>query len=247
MKFALWLTVLMVGITAAGLGAYPVTAICSVLLLTPLLSKKFRLLVLYRGPGTIYAFKVEHPTKRRRSLWRLILRMSGHPMAEPETRNRVAVGYVGKTVRPWEERIREHLLGSRSEPPKAWADTVVEYYQVFHSKRVTGIGLALREVWYIRSMRPLYNVQHNMGNHRRIKPALAKAQAEMRGSVHKLRVPVPRAPRGSFGPVRPARGRTGRSVRASRFAQAQRVEGRIRFNSNGQVVRSGPFYEKAGR
>jgi hypothetical protein len=97
-------------------------------------------------------------------------------------------------------------------------------------------------------MKPIYNVIYNTGNPRRIKPALAKAHAEMRGSGRKLRVPLPRVPKGaSLGPVRPARGRVGRTQRATRFARSQRVEGRIRFDSKGRVVRSGSFYQKTGR
>lgn len=98
-------------------------------------------------PGTVYGLRVRDPRS-----------------------GRVVIGYVGKTRRHWRTRIHEHLHGSADTPPKAWAPTVTEPFVLWHSPRCTAFGLWWREVWFIRTRRPLYNIQHNTRNRRRVPP-----------------------------------------------------------------------------
>jgi len=107
---------------------------------------------LRRGPGTCYRFRVRHPRS-----------------------GRVVNGYVGQTRRPVQVRIDEHLLGTATAAPKVWADTVVSW-DVLWTGTCTQGGLNWRERWYIVSRRPLYNVQWNTANRRRILPSRAARQ-----------------------------------------------------------------------
>lgn len=111
---------------------------------------------LARVPGTCYRIKVRHPRS-----------------------GRVVTGYVGQTVRPVQVRIDEHLLGTVTAAPKVWADTVVSW-DVLWSKRCTQGWLNWRERWYIVTRRPLYNIQWNTHNRRRIEPWRAQRQRVQR-------------------------------------------------------------------
>lgn len=202
-----WLAVFALAVFTALHGWWPATVACVALLLSPLLSKEFRKLLSYWGPGTVYCLKVDGD----------------------------ATGYVGKTYRPWLERINEHLHGGQGKPPQVWAGSVTRYYQIYHADFMWGVGLAIREIVCIRWMKPIHNVQHNMDNKRRMTKEEARFQAEIRGPVEAISVPVAR--RGS-------RGRTGAGKSPRRVRSSQRVEGRIRLDSSGRVVRSGSFWEK---
>lgn len=111
------------------------------------------------GPGACYRIRVRHPRT-----------------------GRTVTGYVGQTRRAPQVRIDEHLLGGRSEAPKVWADTVVSW-DLLWSGKCTQFGLNWRERWYIVSRRPLYNVQWNTHNARRIQPWRARRQRLQRSQA----------------------------------------------------------------
>lgn len=123
------------------------------------LGRRVRRLGLWWGsaPGACYRLRVRHPRS-----------------------GRVVNGYVGQTRRPVQVRIDEHLLGTATAAPKVWADTVVGW-DVLWSGRCTQGGLDWRERWFIVTRRPLYNVQWNTGNRRRIEPSRAARQRARRG------------------------------------------------------------------
>lgn len=145
--------------------------------------------------GLLYVGLRKRPRRRaRRHLWRSVwgrfgartyhgtvyrIRVRSPHLGRPVT------GYIGKTVRPVETRIREHLQGSPTTPAKPWADTVVGW-DVLWTGKCSAAGLALREVWRIRTRWPLYNVQHNRPNPRRIPPhraVIQRAARDRRGAV----------------------------------------------------------------
>ncbi len=110
------------------------------------------------GPGYLYEYTVRHPVT-----------------------DKVVCGYVGKTRRDPKVRYEEHMgRGKYGKPAQPWTDTVVRWKVIYDSKRVTDIGLSLREQFHIRVRRPLYNVTYNMGNRRRIPPHVAKQQRSER-------------------------------------------------------------------
>ena len=126
-------------------------------------------------PGIIYGFRVRHPRT-----------------------DRVRWGYVGKTRRRLETRVAEHM---ESQP---WSDTVVACpgtvaHVLWESPNVSGLGLALREWWFIRTRRPLYNHTHNLSNGRRIPKHEAAKQRARRERGHRplpvgrLRLPTSEA------------------------------------------------------
>lgn len=90
----------------------------------------------------------------------------------PVTGERV-LGYVGETVRMPFERLMEHVY---SQP---WADTIVAWEVddiAYPGKR----AVLAAEAVAIRREKPLYNVEHNTGNPRRIIPPDAIRQRRAR-------------------------------------------------------------------
>jgi hypothetical protein len=86
------------------------------------------------------------------------------------------LGYVGESVRLPFQRMMEHIY----EQP--WADTIVGWEvdaTVYPGKAAV---LAAEEA-AIKAERPLYNVEHNRGNPRRVKPWDAERQAAERGRM----------------------------------------------------------------
>lgn len=81
----------------------------------------------------------------------------------------VTLGYIGETAREPFVRLMEHLFGARGEPGKSWADTIVGWevdLRVFGSKAEV---LAAEEA-AVRAEQPLYNVEYNGDNPRRVPP-----------------------------------------------------------------------------
>lgn len=113
--------------------------------------------------GVVYGFKVVHPTT-----------------------GEVCWGYIGQTRQQVWEREDQH----REDKP--WSDTIVgDYFQDPITGRVyQAIVLAeglwddaeldARELSYIRSQRPLYNIVGNRANSCRVKPWDAKKQRHQR-------------------------------------------------------------------
>lgn len=125
--------------------------------------------------GTLYGIRGRHPRG-----WRTVS------------------AYGGKTTRrPWTERLDEHLWGrGRYEcVPKPWADTVPGWRPNGTAQEVIDAGGAF-VIWQGRTVplllswgeivfaiwlrRPLYNVQWNQANTRRIKPSVAREQRAKR-------------------------------------------------------------------
>ena len=80
-------------------------------------------------------------------------------------------GYSGITNSPW-HRDRQH----RS---KDWYDLVIRRHCVCIGRMPRGLGLILEYV-LIKATLPVYNVQHNRANPRRIKPWTARRQRWLR-------------------------------------------------------------------
>jgi hypothetical protein len=99
---------------------------------------------LYRG--SVYAIRVRHP-----HTWKII-----------------RFGYIGKTRRSVEVRIAEH---AERQP---WRHLIVDYEVlvrlVDHSRMRLRLRLWWAEVWRIMLFRPLFNIEWNRRNPRRIKP-----------------------------------------------------------------------------
>lgn len=121
----------------------------------------------------------------------------------PETGQRV-LGYIGETARMPFVRLMEHI---QSQP---WADTIVGWEvapAVYPSKQAVWVA----EQAAIRAERPLYNIEHNMGNPDRIPPwvAVAQRQARQPGWVPppkgvRVSPQVPRQRNHRAAPVRPS-------------------------------------------
>lgn len=114
------------------------------------------------GPGYIYMAVVQHPRSGRR-----------------------VCGYVGKTIRDPRTRWNEHQFGggrygSAAQP---WSDTIIEWRVLHSSRRMTALGLHLREWINIKCRLPLYNIQMNRANPRRIPPWTARNQRATRDAI----------------------------------------------------------------
>jgi hypothetical protein len=102
----------------------------------------------------------------------------------------VEVGYVGKSSSKLLYRDAQHRHG------KVWAWAIVgEIRPVWHGE-CGRVSLWFREVYYIRKLRPLFNVDWNRHNRNRITPWVARRLYERRdlsygGPVGGLR-PTPR-------------------------------------------------------
>jgi hypothetical protein len=78
------------------------------------------------------------------------------------------VGYVGKT-RQWPAR-----RWAQHEATQPWAHRIVEWRIVKEWRDISAIALWWAEVWRIVLRLPLYNIQWNRHNPRRIKPWKAR-------------------------------------------------------------------------
>lgn len=139
-----------------------------------------------RVHGSVYAIRTRDAKSRRT----LILR-----------RPKMDIGYVGMYSGDWKERIRQHLYGGGRYQcrPKPWTDLVLTTGQrnaktLAQQRRaveeVIAAGLAyrvwhkncfywyvkLRESWYIKAMRPRYNILENTGNSRHVRKWDQEAQ-----------------------------------------------------------------------
>jgi hypothetical protein len=88
-------------------------------------------------------------------------------------------GYAGKTRSPL-LRHQEHTVGGGrwGRDPQPWADLDPKRYVIWRSEAVRDWRLALMEVLAIWLLLPVYNVQHNLANPRRItKRQAAKMRA----------------------------------------------------------------------
>lgn len=89
--------------------------------------------------------------------------------------------YAGRTCNGV-RRDLEHLTGGGryNTVPKPWADLAPTRYVIFRRKRRMEITTKFLEVLTIRVLLPVYNVEYNRGNPRRIKPYVQKAQRAAR-------------------------------------------------------------------
>lgn len=111
-------------------------------------------------PGEVYAYRTRKPGA-----------LLGLPLLGRHW------GYVGQTRNP-KARHQEHLEGGGRYGcvPKDWADLEPRRYVLFRMRHCPQWVLDLVEVAVIRTFLPVYNVQHNRGNPRRIRPAVAHLQ-----------------------------------------------------------------------
>jgi len=76
---------------------------------------------------------------------------------------------------------------------KPWADLVVPCpgtvaHVLYRGERVSAIGLAWREWWYIRTRRPVYNVTWNLANPRHVPKWRAVKQRQKRDARRSVSV-----------------------------------------------------------
>lgn len=115
-------------------------------------------------PGAIYVYRTRKPGA-----------VFGVPVLGRHT------AYVGQT-RNLPARHAEHLHGGGryGQPAKPWADLKPRRYVVLRMKRCPQWVLNVVEHLAIRLLLPVYNVQHNRGNPRRITPPAARRQHSVR-------------------------------------------------------------------
>ncbi|HEU4754018.1 MAG TPA: hypothetical protein VFU47_12990 [Armatimonadota bacterium] len=103
------------------------------------------------------------------------------------------LAYVGKTTNG-ARRHRQHM-GTMSreslywQPGQPWADLDPKRYVLLRIRRrglFDAWRLSIAEAAAIRLLLPVYNVQRNAGNPRRIKPHVAKRQRALRDSGHRV-------------------------------------------------------------
>jgi hypothetical protein len=97
------------------------------------------------------------------------------------------IAYVGQTGSRL-HRDADHIFGrpSRGILPKPWSDLKPRAYAL-PSFPWWKRSRELTEKGWIKLLRPVYNVQHNMKNRRRIKPWIAKTQRSMRDDARRAR------------------------------------------------------------
>jgi len=86
---------------------------------------------------------------------------------------KVVLGYVGETVRLPFVRLMEHIYD------QPWADTIVRW-EVESTVYPGKAAVLAAEKAAIERERPLYNIEHNMGNPLRVKPWEAVAHRQAR-------------------------------------------------------------------
>lgn len=92
------------------------------------------------------------------------------------------LAYVGKT-RDGRRRHAQHMgtdMGPYAKVAQPWSNLDPHRYVLWSMRRCPDWLLSAMEVLLIRLLLPVYNVQHNRGNPRRIKPWEAKAQRAAR-------------------------------------------------------------------
>lgn len=107
----------------------------------------------------------QYTDRRECALYRFWVR---HPVT-----GKVVLGYIGETGRLPFVRLMEHVLA------QPWADTIVRW-EVDPTTYWGKPAVEAAEKTAIEQERPLYNVEHNMGNPDRIKPWEAVAQRQAR-------------------------------------------------------------------
>lgn len=110
--------------------------------------------------------------------WRSVYAYDVLDLRPPTT---VKVGYVGKSSSPLHFRDAQHRAG------KVWAWAIVGEIRPVWQGECGKIALWLREVYYIRKLRPLFNVQWNKGNCDRIPPWEAKRLYDRRDALYRRR------------------------------------------------------------
>src|SRR3954462_10478904 len=82
-------------------------------------------------------------------------------------------GYAGRTNYP-ARRDAQHRYGyvwdGKRKPPQPWSDLIVSRRVIFRKKRRMEITTHLLELITIRALFPVYTIQMNRTNPRRIKP-----------------------------------------------------------------------------
>lgn len=121
------------------------------------------------------------PTRRKRSRWFRPGIIYGFKVHRPRGW-RTPWGYIGKTRQRLGARVAQHLTGPDAQP---WADLVdpcsgTVAHVLYRGERVSAIGLAWREWWYIRTRRPIYNVTWNLANPRHVPKWRAVKQRQKR-------------------------------------------------------------------
>ena len=93
-------------------------------------------------------------------------------------------GYVGRTAWP-ARRHQEHTVGGGKwrATAKPWADLVVERRVMFRKKRRLEITTHFLEWSMIKLLMPVYNIQMNWKNPRRIPPWVAQRQRLQRSGA----------------------------------------------------------------
>lgn len=121
-----------------------------------------------RRPGAVYRIR----TARR-----------AHPADPAFLFGGARTGYIGKTTQRVQHRIAQH----RATQP--WADLITSWDVLWESPRVTVFGLWWREIYYILTRFPVYNVQWNRirWNPRRIPPYVAQTQRGARDGYRHYR------------------------------------------------------------
>lgn len=138
----------------------------------------------------------------------------------------VCSGYIGESLRPPMARMMEHYL-------KDWSDTIVGY-RVLGRYDSKGAALAAEEA-FVRERQPIYNVEYNMANPRRIEPWKWREQAldRQRRGIGTTARPAPHLRDDEVAPqAPPARSRrkaapTARPARQPRPRSAPRSDVRL--------------------
>jgi len=119
------------------------------------------------APGAVYVYRARKPGA-----------VLGLPILGRHT------AYVGQT-RNLSMRHREHLHGGGryGQEAKPWADLRPRRYVIFRMRRCPQWLLTTVEVTLIRLLWPVYNVQHNRPNPRRVTPRRALLQRRSRDAI----------------------------------------------------------------
>jgi hypothetical protein len=105
-------------------------------------------------------------------------------------------GYAGRTRNP-KRRDAQHRYGyvwdGERKPAQPWSDLITSRRVIFRRKRRMEITTHLLEMITIRVLFPVYNIQMNRTNPRRIKPWEAQAQRRYRNRYGRPAQVVPAA------------------------------------------------------
>lgn len=137
---------------------------------------------LYQGrrPARVYAY--------------LTLKVDARGAVIADTVNDVEVGYVGQTVQSLAARDGQHngATGPDGTPLECqpWYDLVYGGIQLVAEGYWSQRELDAVEQHFIHTLRPRYNIEHNLGNANRVTKADARAQREIRDRARGVRPPV---------------------------------------------------------